>query len=165
MYETLEHHLTVAEAAQRLRLPLLSKTGEIQTQEEDSEKLSSRSSFDSTTPTSISPGSTTNLYSNTTLSVTSASGSIAAINSYNTVGSDVAADPPIGGVADRFLGITPAYLYQTQREEPILSVVRTFISVNNCNELCLMHSVEILELFFWDHLCKIQNAIEFTAHL
>ncbi|KAF3323179.1 HAUS augmin-like complex subunit 4 [Carex littledalei] len=91
-------------------------------QEEDSEKQSSRSSFDSTTPTSISPGSTTNLYSNTTLSVTSASGSISAINSYNNVGSDVAADPPIGGVADRFLGITPAYLYQTQQEEPILGV-------------------------------------------
>ncbi|KAJ4788378.1 HAUS augmin-like complex subunit 4 [Rhynchospora pubera] len=122
VYESLEHHLAVAEATQRLRLPLLSKSGEVQTQEDDAEKLSSRSSFDSTTPTSISPGSTTNFYSNTTLSVTSASGSISAGNSYNNVASDVAADPPIGGVADRFLGITPAYLYQSQQDKPILSV-------------------------------------------
>jgi HAUS augmin-like complex subunit 4 len=131
VYESLEHHLAVAEAAQRLRLPLLAKSGEIQNLEEDSEKLSSRSSFDSTTPTSISPGSTTNFCSNTTLSVTSASGSISAGNSYNNARYDPVADPPTGGVADRFLGITPAYLYQTQQDEPILSVVGDILYLVN----------------------------------
>ena len=48
VYEALEHRLVVAEAAQRLRLPLISKDGEVH--EEDIEKMSvlSRSSLDST---------------------------------------------------------------------------------------------------------------------
>nr|GEU75531.1 augmin subunit 4 [Tanacetum cinerariifolium] len=68
VYEALEHRLVVAEAAQRLRLPLISKDGEVH--EEDIEKMSvlSRSSLDST----------------------------------------------VGGVPNRYLGITPGYLWQSQ---------------------------------------------------
>ncbi|KAK6934468.1 HAUS augmin-like complex subunit 4 [Dillenia turbinata] len=59
VYETLEHRLVVAEAAQRLRLPVISKDEEIQ--DEDIEKWSvmSRSSLDSTS-TSITISSSTN---------------------------------------------------------------------------------------------------------
>jgi len=48
VYQTLEHQMVVAEAAQRLRLPLISKDGEVH--DEDIEKLSvvSRGSLDST---------------------------------------------------------------------------------------------------------------------
>jgi HAUS augmin-like complex subunit 4 len=41
VYESLEHHLAVAEAAQRLRLPLLSQDGEVH--EEELEKMSNLS--------------------------------------------------------------------------------------------------------------------------
>ncbi|KAL7612482.1 AUGMIN subunit 4 [Lactuca sativa] len=72
VYEALEHRLVVAEAAQRLRLPLISKDGEVH--EEEIEKLSGFSS----NYTNITPEST------------------------------------VGGVPNRFLGITPAYLWQSQ---------------------------------------------------
>ncbi|XP_020248605.1 probable inactive beta-glucosidase 14 isoform X3 [Asparagus officinalis] len=54
VYDSLEHRLVVAEAAQRLRLPLLSKDGEIHEEEIEKCSLMSRSSLDSTT-TSITP--------------------------------------------------------------------------------------------------------------
>ncbi|KAJ3693949.1 hypothetical protein LUZ60_009429 [Juncus effusus] len=119
VYESLEHHLTVSEASQRLRLPLLSKSSEIQNQEE-TEKMSSRGSFDSTTPSSsISPGSTNFYNTSTTLSVASTGVSY---SNGNSLGSDVAAEPAVFGVADRFLGVSCGYLYQAQEEKPVMCV-------------------------------------------
>ncbi|XP_054819908.1 AUGMIN subunit 4 [Prosopis cineraria] len=113
VYETLEHRMVVAEAAQRLRLPLLSKDGEIH--KEDIEKLSvaSRSSLDSTSTTgsSINPNLTT---------------ANSSVGSANTA---LAATDPgelgVGGVPIRFLGITPSYLWQTQLQQTPLSVDMT----------------------------------------
>ncbi|KAF7815831.1 AUGMIN subunit 4 [Senna tora] len=115
VYETLEHRMVVAEAAQRLRLPLISKDGEVH--KEDIEKLSvmSRSSLDSTSTSatinsSINPNATTpnsSIGSNATLAAT---------------------DPVelgVGGVPNRFLGITPAYLWQSQLQQTPLSVDMT----------------------------------------
>jgi len=121
VYESLEHRLAVAEAAQRLRLPLLSQDGEVH--DEEIEKLStlSRSSFDSTlasaTPSSSSMSTSYNNYSSTASAVTVG----AALGS----GSLEAVEPGVGGVPDRFLGITSDYLYQVQQEQLAMSVVRT----------------------------------------
>ncbi|XP_059664755.1 AUGMIN subunit 4-like isoform X3 [Cornus florida] len=70
VYEALEHRLVVAEAAQKLRLPLISK---------DANNA---------------------LTSNTTDTE----------------------EPGVGGVPNRFLGITPAYLWQTQLQQAPLSM-------------------------------------------
>ncbi|GJN18819.1 hypothetical protein PR202_gb06021 [Eleusine coracana subsp. coracana] len=116
VYESLEHRLSVAEAAQRLRLPLLSQDGEVH--EEEIEKLStlSRSSFDSTltsaTPSSSSISTSYNNYSSTASAVTVGAGP----------GVSEPAEPGVGGVPDRFLGITSDYLYQVQQEQPAMSV-------------------------------------------
>jgi HAUS augmin-like complex subunit 4 len=118
VYESLEHRLSVAEAAQRLRLPLLSQDGEVH--EEEIEKLItlSRSSFDSIM-TSATP---------------SASSILTSYNNYSSIGSAVTvgarhgsgdlepAEPGVGGVP-HFLGITPDYLYEVQQEQPAMSVV------------------------------------------
>ncbi|PHU22474.1 hypothetical protein BC332_07581 [Capsicum chinense] len=102
VYEALEHRMVVAEAAQRLRLPLISKNGEIH--EEDIEKWStlSRSSFDSTS-TSI-----------TLSSSATAVGAVATASSASTTSTTDATEADVGGVPNRFLGITPAYLWQIQ---------------------------------------------------
>nr|POE65390.1 augmin subunit 4 [Quercus suber] len=92
VYETLEHRMVIAEAAQKLRLPLISKDGEIH--EDDIEKLSimSRSSLDM--------------------------------------------EPGVGGVPNRYLGITPAYLWQTQLQRTPLSVDMTEY------QMCLSREIE-----------------------
>ena len=108
VYETLEHRMVVAEASQRLRLPLISKDGEIH--EEEIEKLSlvSRSSLDSTsTGVTISSSSNSTNYASAT-----SAGSI--VNNSLSVSSNDNAEPGVGGVPNRFLGITPAFLWQTQ---------------------------------------------------
>ncbi|KAJ0593546.1 putative HAUS augmin-like complex subunit 4 [Helianthus annuus] len=92
VYEALEHRLVVAEAAQRLRLPLISKDGEVREEEVEKMSVLSRSSLDSTSTS---------------------------ITSYNA--SD-AGDAAVGGVPDRFLGITPAYLWQTQGQHAPLAM-------------------------------------------
>lgn len=108
VYETLEHRMVVAEASQRLRLPLISKDGEIH--EEEIEKLSliSRSSLDSTS-TSVTISSSTN---STNYASANSTGSI--VNNILSVSSTDTAEPGVGGVPNRFLGITPAFLWQTQ---------------------------------------------------
>ncbi|XP_071730219.1 AUGMIN subunit 4 isoform X2 [Rutidosis leptorrhynchoides] len=110
VYEALEHRLVVAEAAQRLRLPLISKDGEVH--EEEIEKMSvlSRSSLDSTS-TSITISSNSSNYTN--MSTINTGGSTTNVF---PVGTNDANDPCVGGVPDRFLGITPAYLWQSQVE-------------------------------------------------
>ncbi|KAL8144201.1 hypothetical protein V2J09_017233 [Rumex salicifolius] len=106
VYEILEHRLIVAEAAQKLRLPLFSKDGEIHEDEIEKWSIMSRSSLDSTS-TSATISSSSNL-----TNYTSATSSLAN-NALSFGGTDVG-EPEIGGVPDRYLGITPAYLWQTQ---------------------------------------------------
>uniref|UniRef100_A0A453MYU3 Uncharacterized protein n=1 Tax=Aegilops tauschii subsp. strangulata TaxID=200361 RepID=A0A453MYU3_AEGTS len=119
VYESLEHHLAVAEAAQRLRLPLLSQDGEVH--EEEIEKLStlSRVSFDSTvtsaTPSSTSISTGYNNYGSTGSALTAAAVA-------GSGGSELV-EPGAGGVPDRFLGITSDYLYQVQQQQPAMTVV------------------------------------------
>ncbi|KAG5001987.1 hypothetical protein AAZX31_08G305300 [Glycine max] len=111
VYQTLEHQMVVAEAAQRLRLPLISKDGEVH--DEDIEKLSvvSRSSLDSTVS-----GANSSNYNTPSSSVSGANTALAASDPVE-VG--------VGGVANRFLGITPSYLWQTQHQKAPLSVDMT----------------------------------------
>ncbi|XP_058098525.1 AUGMIN subunit 4 [Magnolia sinica] len=119
VYESLERRLVVAEAAQRLRLPLLSKDGEIH--EEDIEKWSimSRSSLDSTS-TSITIISS----SNSTNCSNSLPNSNAVANSSLPPASD-ATEPGVGGVPNRFLGVTPDFLWQVQLHQTPLVVDTT----------------------------------------
>ncbi|GJN29880.1 hypothetical protein PR202_gb18142 [Eleusine coracana subsp. coracana] len=121
VYESLEHRMAVAEAAQRLRLPLLSQDGEVH--EEEIEKLStlSRSSFDSTvTSATLSSSSISASYNNYSSTASAATvGAAAASGSGNLE----TAEPGVGGLPDRFLGITSDYLYQVQQEQPAMSVV------------------------------------------
>ena len=108
VYETLEHRLVVAEAAQKLRLPLISDDGEIH--EEDIEKWSilSRSSLDSASTTSFT--------------ISSASNSVNYANSSaNSLGAAPDTDV-VGGVPNRFLGITPAYLSYVQLQNTMSMV-------------------------------------------
>ncbi|XP_038900105.1 AUGMIN subunit 4 isoform X2 [Benincasa hispida] len=107
VYETLEHRMVVAEASQRLRLPLISKDGEIQEDEIEKWSVVSRSSLDSTS-TGITISSTAN---STNYASASSTGSIVNNSSLNSTDT---AEPGVGGVPNRFLGITPAFLWQTQ---------------------------------------------------
>ncbi|VFQ81361.1 unnamed protein product [Cuscuta campestris] len=102
VYEALEHRMAVAEAAQRLRLPLISKDGELQDDEIDRWSTPSRSSLDSTSTSVTMSSNLTNLYT---------SGMAAAGNS---APSTDASEPFIGGVPNQYLGITPSYLWQSQ---------------------------------------------------
>lgn len=101
--------MVVAEAAQRLRLPLISKDGEILEEEIEKWSTMSRSSLDSTsTSVTINSSSTSVNYTN---------------SSMNSALSSNDAEPGVGGVPNRFLGITPAYLWQSQLQQTPLSVV------------------------------------------
>lgn len=114
VYETLEHRLVVAEAAQRLRLPLISKDGEILEDEIEKWSTMSRSSLDSTsTSATISSSSNSMNYTNTSMN------SISGGNNALIAGD---AEAGVGGVPNRFLGITPAYLWQTQLQQTPLSM-------------------------------------------
>lgn len=110
VYEALEHRMVVAEAAQRLRLPLISKDGEINAEEIEKWSMLSRSSFDSTS-TSITVSSCSN---STYQTNASAIGAVPAASSASTTSTTDATESDVGGVPNRFLGITPAYLWQTQ---------------------------------------------------
>lgn len=118
IYETLEHRLVVAEAAQRLRLPIISKDGEIH--EEDIEKWSvmSRSSLDSTS-TSL----TINSSSNSANYTGSVANSTVGVTSTAPLGATESAEPGVGGLPNRFLGVTHAYLWQVQLQQPPASTV------------------------------------------
>uniref|UniRef100_A0A5B7AXH6 HAUS augmin-like complex subunit 4 n=1 Tax=Davidia involucrata TaxID=16924 RepID=A0A5B7AXH6_DAVIN len=118
VYEALEHRLVVAEAAQRLRLPLISKDGEIHEEEIEKWSIMSRSSLDSTS-TSVTISSSSNSTNYTNISAFSTGG--AGNNALSSSATD-AAEPGVGGVPNRFLGITPAYLWQTQLQQAPLSM-------------------------------------------
>ncbi|XP_019440719.1 PREDICTED: AUGMIN subunit 4-like isoform X1 [Lupinus angustifolius] len=128
VYETLEHQMVVAEAAQRLRLPLISEDGEVHT--DDIEKLSavSRSSIDSTsTSATINSSMSSTNFTTANSSVSGANSSLASMDPV---------EPGVGGAPNRFLGITPAYLWQTQNQQTPLSVDMTEY------RMCLSREVE-----------------------
>ncbi|XP_015899654.2 AUGMIN subunit 4 [Ziziphus jujuba] len=129
VYENLEHRMVVAEAAQRLRLPLISKDGEIREEEIEKCSIMSRTSLDSTS-TSVTISST----SNSTNYTTPSSNVSAANNNLSLAGSDT--EPGVGGVPNRFLGITPNYLWQTQLQKSPSSMDTTEY------QLCLSHEIE-----------------------
>ncbi|KAJ8426931.1 hypothetical protein Cgig2_006753 [Carnegiea gigantea] len=127
VYETLEHRLVVAEAAQKLRLPLISNDGEIHEEEIEKWSIMSRSSLDGTsTSVTISSNSNSTNYTN---SISSIGG--------NIVPSSVAdvGDPGIGGVPNRFLGITSTYLWQTQLQQVPLSMDMTEYQISLLREI------------------------------
>lgn len=113
VYEALEHRMVVAEAAQKLRLPLISKDGEIHEEEIEKWSIVSRSSLDSTS-TSVTISSSTN---STNYTNVSAIGAGASANNPFSVGVTDSSEPEVGGVPNRFLGITPTYLWQTQLQQ------------------------------------------------
>ncbi|KAL8127308.1 AUGMIN subunit 4 [Apium graveolens] len=115
VYETLDHRLTVAEAAQRLRLPLISKDGEVHEEEIEKWSAMSRSSLDSSN-TSVTISSNSTNYTN--ISAIGAGGASSSIFSSNATDTS---EPEVGGVPDRFLGITPTYLWKTQLQQEPLS--------------------------------------------
>ncbi|CAL5390456.1 unnamed protein product [Camellia sinensis] len=117
VYEALEHRFVVAEAAQKLRLPLISKDGEIHEEEIEKWSTLSRSSLDSTS-TNFTINSSSNSTNYMNISSTSAGGS--AHNAFSSSSTD-AAELGVGGVPNKFLGITPAYLWQTQLQQAALS--------------------------------------------
>lgn len=108
--------MVVAEAAQRLRLPLISKDGEVREDEIEKCSIMSRSSLDST-GTSVTISSSSN-----SINYTTANSTTSAANTSLSGGADT--EPGVGGVPNRFLGITPAYLWQTQLQENPLSMVQ-----------------------------------------
>ncbi|PON51498.1 HAUS augmin-like complex subunit [Parasponia andersonii] len=128
VYETLEHCMVVAEAAQRLRLPLISKDGEIREEEIEKCSIMSRSSLDSTS-TSVTISSSSN-----STNYTTANSTPSAANNIFTSATDT--EPGVGGVPNRFLGITPAYLWQTQLQQNPLSMDMTEY------QLCLSREIE-----------------------
>ncbi|XP_073158228.1 AUGMIN subunit 4 [Henckelia pumila] len=117
VYETLEHRMVVAEAAQKLRLPLISKDGEIHEDEAEKWSIVSRSSLDSTS-TSVTISSSTNSTNFTNLSNIG----VGAANNSLSGGTTDAVESEVGGVPNRFLGITPAYLWQTQLQQTPISM-------------------------------------------
>ncbi|KAM2718266.1 hypothetical protein EV1_030201 [Malus domestica] len=122
LYETLEHRMIVAEAAQRSRLPLVSKDGEVHEEEIEKCSIMSRSSLDSTC-------------TGVTISSSSNSTNYTASNSLSCSATDIV-EPGLGGVPNRFLGITPAYLWQTQlQQSPFCLDMKEY-------QLCLSHEIE-----------------------
>lgn len=114
VYETLEHRLVVAEAAQKLRLPLISKDGEIHEEEIEKWTVMSRSSLDSTSTSSVTISSTSNSINYTN---SSANSTASAANNAAFLTNNDSTEPGVGGVPNRFLGITPAYLWQTHLQQ------------------------------------------------
>ncbi|XP_048429241.1 AUGMIN subunit 4 isoform X2 [Pyrus x bretschneideri] len=122
LYETLEHRMTIAEAAQRSRLPLVSKDGEVHEEEIEKCSIMSRSSLDSTC-------------TGVTISSSSNSTNYTASNSLSFSATDIV-EPGLGGVPNRFLGITPAYLWQTQlQQSPFCVDMKEY-------QLCLSREIE-----------------------
>ncbi|CAL5405576.1 unnamed protein product [Camellia sinensis] len=93
VYEALEHRLVVAEAAQKLRLPLISKDGEIHEEEIEKWSIMSRSSLDSTS-TSVTITSSSNSTNYKNISAISTTGG--ATNALSSSTTD-AAEPGVGG--------------------------------------------------------------------
>lgn len=79
----------------------------------------SHSSIDSTS-TGVTISSTSNSVNYPNSSATS---TLSAANNSLSIGNTDVGVPGVGGVPNRFLGITPAYLWQTQLQRAPLSMV------------------------------------------
>lgn len=101
--------MIIAEASQKLRLPLLSKDGNIH--EEEIESIMSQCSLDSP-GTSFTTGSSSN--SPTYSGVNS---KFSTTNSNFSLSATPVEEPGLGGLPNHFLGITPAYLWKTQLQQ------------------------------------------------
>ncbi|KAJ8763660.1 hypothetical protein K2173_003132 [Erythroxylum novogranatense] len=128
VYETLEHRLVVAEAAQKLRLPLISKDGEIHEDEIEKWSVMSRSSLDSTS-TSVTISSSSNSMNHTNSSGTSGGNNAVFVTASESV------EPGVGGAPNRFLGITPAYLWHSQLQEAPLTMDVADYQMALCHEI------------------------------
>lgn len=113
--------MIIAEATQRLRLPLLSKDGDIHEEEIEKSSILSRSSFDSTT-TSFTISSTS-----TSPNYAAATSTISAANNHLSLSATEVEEPEVGGVPNCFLGITPAYLWKTQLQQAPFDMVHHYI--------------------------------------
>ncbi|XP_010276096.1 PREDICTED: AUGMIN subunit 4 [Nelumbo nucifera] len=131
VYESLEHRLVVAEAAQKLRFPLLSKDDEIHEEEIEKRSVMSRSSLDSTS-TSITINSSSNS-ANYTVSLTNSIAGMA--NNALSLSSTDAAEPGVGGVPNCFLGVTPVYLWQTQLQQTTVTLEQSEYQMSLAHEI------------------------------
>lgn len=162
VYETLEHRLVVAEAAQRLRLPLISKDGEIHEDEIEKWSIMSRSSIDSTS-TSITISSSANSTNYTNISTNS---SLGTNNNSPSISNADAAEPGVGGVPNRFLGITPAYLWQTQLQRtPPVDMTEYQMSLSHEIEACLKVKCDKLADAFADDIDSSSGNQNLSARL
>lgn len=136
VYEALEQRLVIAESAQRLRLPLIAKDGELP--DEDMEKWSiiSRSSFDSSSTTSISTNTTV-----TSIMTSSTTPSTFFLGGTNP---SELADPGIGGPVHRMLGLTPTWFRQSQLMHAPFTEVR-LLSANLGLDTCPEHILNYLK--------------------
>ncbi|XP_031402297.1 AUGMIN subunit 4 isoform X1 [Punica granatum] len=126
-----EMKLITITLAQRLRLPLISKDGEIHEEEIEKWSIMSRSSIDSTS-TSVTISSSSNSVNYTHSSATSA---LAVANSSLSIGNTDVGESGVGGVPNRFLGITPAYLWQTQLQRAPLCMDITEYQMSLSHEI------------------------------
>ncbi|KAK1285455.1 hypothetical protein QJS10_CPB20g02064 [Acorus calamus] len=131
VYEYLEHQIVVAEAAQRLRLPLLSKDGEIHEEDREKSSVRSRSSFDSM---------------NTSFTVTSSSHSTNFTSSL--ANAPDCSEAGVGGVPNCFLGLTTSFLSQVQLQQaPAVDMVEY--------QTVLAHDIEVRLKAKCDKLAEI----------
>lgn len=99
---------------------MISEDGEVHEEEIEKWSIMSRSSLDSSsTSVTISSSSNSTNYTNI-----SAIGTGSAANNVFSSNAADTGEPEVGGVPNRFLGITPAYLWQTQLQQAPLSNVR-----------------------------------------
>jgi hypothetical protein len=111
VYEALEQKLVVAESAQRLRLPFLSKDGELPEEEIERGVSGARTSVESTP-------SSTRAFS------ISGNGSNAFLGSTATaIGGLESGEAGVGGVVNSFLGVTPAWLRQVHLPKALFAEV------------------------------------------
>ncbi|KAF2314199.1 hypothetical protein GH714_024027 [Hevea brasiliensis] len=163
VYEILEHRLVVAEAAQKLRLPLISKDGEIHEEEIEKWSIMSRSSLDSTsTSVTISSSSNSLNYANS-----SANSTAGATNNALSLGAPDSAEPGVGGVPNRFLGITPTYLWQTQLQQMplIMDTAEYQMSLSHEIEARLKDKCDKLADAFVDDIDSSSGSQNSTARL
>ncbi|XP_028557054.1 AUGMIN subunit 4 isoform X2 [Dendrobium catenatum] len=116
VYESLEHQLAVAEAAQRLRLPLLSKDGDVRKEDIEKWNTMSRSSLDSSSSMTLSSSSITTGYNNNYVDNSNISRTVGPPSIFDNV------ELGVGGVPNRFLGITPSFLWQVQPQQTSMMV-------------------------------------------
>ncbi|KAK8935402.1 hypothetical protein KSP39_PZI013215 [Platanthera zijinensis] len=116
VYESLEHRLAVSEAAQRLRLPLLSKDGDIHEDEIEKWNTMSRSSLDSASSIALSSSSISVGYNNyaDNNSISRSVGPSPSVSDNAELG--------VGGVPNCFLGVTPSFLWQLQPQQASMAV-------------------------------------------